>query len=155
MIDWNPKHGHAPEVKSIALSNVYTRMMFFAKAGDTEVGHHHEFDHATLVSSGSVLVEILSDEAEVISSKEFVAPTMVFIEKFKNHRIVALEDNTVAACIHALRTVDETLIDPDFIIDPSQLEGKSVPGLIKEKYEMGMRRMTMGDPAAPNPLEIP
>jgi len=155
MIDWNPLHAPIPNTRSIALSNVYTRMMFFEKAGHTEVGHHHEFDHATLISSGSVRVEILSDTGEVISSKEFVAPTMVFIEKFKNHRIVALEDNTVAACIHALRTVDENLIDPDFIIDSSQLEEKTVSGLIREKYEMGMRRMTMGDPVAPNPLEMP
>lgn len=108
----------SPLVKLISLSNVYTRMMHFIKKGDIEEGHKHTFDHATLVSSGSVLFEVLNDDGTVMSSREFYAPDMVFIRKDKFHRITALEDNTVCGCIHALRVEGEDIIDPDTFIEP-------------------------------------
>ena len=123
-----------PEIKIIALSNVYTRLMHFLKKGDLENGHRHTFDHATLVSSGAVLVETLDENLNVVSSKEFYAPNMVFIDKNKNHRLIALEDNTVCGCIHAVRTMDEEIIDPDFLIEPVVWEGQgSMNRLVFEK----------------------
>ena len=35
-----------------------------------------------------------------------------------DHRLTALEPNTVAACIHALRTVESDLVDPSFFLEP-------------------------------------
>jgi hypothetical protein len=106
----------------MCISNVYTRLMHFQNKGDIEIGHSHYFDHGTLVSSGSVLVEILDDATkEVISQKTIKAPNFIFIEKDKCHRLTALVDNTVCACIHALRTNDEELLDPDFLVE--QLDG--------------------------------
>jgi hypothetical protein len=113
-----------PEIKIIALSNVYTRLMHFLKKGDIENGHIHTFDHATLVSSGAVLVETLDENLNVVSSKEFYAPNMVFIDKNKKHRLIALEDNTVCGCIHAVRTMDEEILDPDFLIEPVVWNGR-------------------------------
>ena len=114
----------SPEIKIIALSNIYSRLMHFKHKGDVEYGHRHTFDHATLVSNGSILIETLDEDGNTASSKEFYAPNMVFIDKNKIHRITALEDNTVCGCIHAVRTMDEEIIDPDFLIEPVTWEGK-------------------------------
>ena len=108
----------SPEIKVIALSNIYSRLMYFIHKGDVEVGHKHLYDHATLVSTGSVLVEVLDDSDNVLSSKEFIAPNMIYINKDRYHRITSLEDNTVVSCIHAVRTIDEEILDPDFLIEP-------------------------------------
>lgn len=113
----------SPEIKVIALSNIYNRLMHFKNKGDVENGHKHTFDHGTLVSSGSVLYEVLDDNGIVTASKVFVAPDMVYVNKDKFHRITALEDNTVCACIHAVKTLDGEIIDPDFLIEPVVWEG--------------------------------
>ena len=108
-----------PFVKLISLSNVYTRLMHFVNKGDIEEGHKHNFDHATLISSGSILYEVLDDTGiEVVSSKVFTAPDLVFVHKDKFHRLTALEDNTVCGCIHALRAEGEDIISPDSFIEP-------------------------------------
>lgn len=130
----------SPQTKIIALSNVYSRLMHFVKKGDIENGHRHSYDHATLVSSGSVLVEILDEDTrEPVSSRTFTAPNMIFIHKDKLHRLIALEDNTVCSCIHAIRTVDEDIVSPDFLIEPvfSQDKGE-VKSLVQEKYNKEM-----------------
>ena len=136
----------SPEIKIIALSNVYSRLMHFLKKGDIENGHKHTYDHATLVSSGSVLVEVLDEfTKEPVSSKTFTAPNMVFIHKDKIHRLIALEDNTVCSCIHAIRTIDDEIVDSDFLIDPvwSQEKGE-VRGLVREKYNKEMLGFAKG-----------
>ena len=124
----------SPEIKIIALSNIYSRLMHFKHKGDIELGHTHTFDHATLVSSGAVLVETLDNNFNITSSKEFYAPNMVFIDKDRIHRITALEDNTVCGCIHAVRTMDEEIVDPDFLIEPASWEGRGrMNSLVLEK----------------------
>jgi hypothetical protein len=109
-----------PEVKILAISNVYSRLMHFIKAGDKEHGHFHTYDHGTLLASGKLLVEKLDDNNEVHFSKEFTAPTFIMIEKNSRHVLTALEDNTVASCIHALREVNETIVDSEFIIEETE-----------------------------------
>jgi hypothetical protein len=109
--------------------------MHFQNVGDIEIGHAHDFDHGTLVSSGSVLVEILDNTTkEPISKKTIEAPNFVYIEKHKFHRITALADNTVCACIHALRTNDNELLEPDFFTDQLTGDFKGIiPRTIMEK----------------------
>ena len=46
--------------------------MHFQNKGDVELGHSHHFDHGTLVSSGSVLVEILDPETEESVSQKII-----------------------------------------------------------------------------------
>lgn len=111
-----------PKIQLMAVSNVFTRLMHFENAGDGEVGHYHNYDHGTLISSGQVLVEMLDEQDNCISSKTFTAPAMVFIPKDKKHRLTALQDNTVAACIHALRDVNSNLLSPDFFVDETHLK---------------------------------
>ena len=101
---------NAPEIKLGSAKNVYTRQMHFVRAGDTEQGHTHQFDHLTLLAVGSLRVTVEN------KSTEFVAPHMIWIHKDKMHELTALQDNTVAYCNHALR--DETTGD---ILDPSMI----------------------------------
>ena len=110
-----------PEVKILSVSNVYCRLMNFVKKGDQEMGHYHSYDHGTLLASGKLLVEKIDDNDNVKYSKEFTAPSFIFIAKDSKHVLTALEDNTVATCIHALRTIDETIIDPDFYVEQKEL----------------------------------
>jgi hypothetical protein len=106
------------EVKIGCVSNLYSRMMHFKNAGDTEHSHTHSFDHLTLLAAGSVKCAV--DGNETI----FKAPHMIFIHKDKMHAFTALEDNTVAYCIHPMR-IGERVED---IVDPSMIpEGVTVP----------------------------
>lgn len=121
-----------PDIKIIACSNVYVRQMHFHGKGDVEVGHAHTFDHATLLSNGSVLYEILDDsDGNVLEQKEFTAPNMIYVVKDKFHRLTALEDNTICACIHAMRSVED-IIPPDSFIEPME---QDKPGRISGHVE--------------------
>jgi hypothetical protein len=110
-----------PDIKILAISNVYCRLMNFKKKGDMELGHFHDYDHGTLLSTGKLKVEMVSDDNKSISVKEFEAPTFIFIEKNKRHIITALEDNTIASCIHALRTDVGEIVDPEFLVKETEL----------------------------------
>jgi quercetin dioxygenase-like cupin family protein len=100
-----------PQINMSCVANLFARMMHFKKAGDIEHGHTHQFDHLTLLASGKLKVTV--DGNETI----FQAPHMIYIHKDKNHELVALEDNTVAYCIHALRDGNEI----DDILDTSMI----------------------------------
>lgn len=110
---------NSPKVQIVAISNVFTRLMYFEKKGDTEAGHKHSYDHATILSSGSVLYEVLdAPGGNTVAQKVFQAPGYIFVDKDKHHRITALEDGAVCLCVHALRTIDEEIISPDSFIEP-------------------------------------
>jgi quercetin dioxygenase-like cupin family protein len=98
------------------VANLFSKQMHFAKAGDVEQGHVHQFDHLTLLAAGSLRVTVNG------KTNDFKAPQMIFIKAEYNHELVALEDNTVAYCIHALRDKDSgDILDPTMIpegVDP-------------------------------------
>ena len=99
-----------PETKMTCIKNLWTRQMFFAKAGDANEGHVHNYDHTTLLAYGSVRVHV--DD----NTTDFKAPHMIFIKAGKSHYLEALEDGTVAYCVHALRNKDsEDILDPNQI----------------------------------------
>lgn len=100
-----------PEVHITCVGNVYSRQMHFKKAGDMEHGHSHCFDHVTLLAKGKLQLTALG------TTTEFTAPHQIFIKADVMHELVALEDDTVAFCIHALRD----MADPQTIVDPSML----------------------------------
>jgi hypothetical protein len=95
--------------------------MNFVKAGDVENGHCHVFDHGTLLSTGKLNVEMLDNKGRVTASSIHEAPSFIFIAKDTKHRITALEDNTVAACIHALRDVNQDLLDPSYFVNQMEI----------------------------------
>ena len=100
-----------PEISIGCVANLFSRQMTFKDAGDTEMGHTHEFDHLTLLASGSLQVTV---DGNVTM---FKAQHMIYIHKDKNHQLVALEPNTVVYCIHALRNGNGV----DDILDPSMI----------------------------------
>jgi quercetin dioxygenase-like cupin family protein len=103
------------------VANLFSRMMRFKKAGDTEIGHTHQFDHLTLLAKGKLKVTVDG----VVS--EFTAPHMIYIHKDKVHELEALEDETVAYCIHALRDKDNNeILDPSMI--PAGVSALSISG---------------------------
>jgi len=116
-----------PDVNIGCVANLFSRQMHFKNAGDMETGHTHQFDHLTLLAAGSLKVTVEGKETV------FKAPHMIYIHKDKVHELVALEDNTVAFCIHALRDgngVDD-ILDPAMIpagVNPI-LEGIAKPVL--------------------------
>ena len=106
-----------PTIAMGCVSNLYSRMMHFKQAGDMEMGHTHPFDHLTLLAKGRLKVGVNRQVTE------YVAPQMIFIKAEYRHELTALEDDTLAFCIHALRGDNESgdILDPAFIpkgIDP-------------------------------------
>jgi quercetin dioxygenase-like cupin family protein len=110
-----------PVVHIGCVANLYSRMMRFEKAGDTEIGHTHQFDHLTLLAKGKLKVTV-----EGVAT-EFTAPHMIYIRKDKVHELKALTDETVAYCIHALRDKDSgEILDPSMIpagVSPLSMAG--------------------------------
>lgn len=101
---------NSPDIQIGCVANLYSRMMHFQRAGDTEVGHTHQFDHLTLLAKGRLKVTVEG------TSTEFTAPHMIYIHKDKVHELEALTDNTVAYCIHALRDKDTgEILDPKMV----------------------------------------
>ena len=100
-----------PETRISCVSNLWVRMMHFAKAGDRNEGHVHNYDHITLLSKGSMEVDVDGQKTT------FVAPHLIYITKGKRHFLTALEDGTIASCLHALRTGEreEDILDPSMI----------------------------------------
>lgn len=99
-----------PHIQLGCVANLFSRQMHFKKAGDIEHGHKHQFDHLTLLAAGSLEVTVEG------KTTVFKAPHMIFIHKDKQHELVALEDNTVAYCIHALRDKNTNeIIDPSMV----------------------------------------
>lgn len=99
--------------------------MHFVKAGDQNDGHVHNFDHVTLLAKGSVEVDVNG------SKTTFQAPHMIYITAGKEHYITALEDDTIAYCVHALRTGEreEDILDPAMI--PEGVTNPLAAGLAK------------------------
>lgn len=136
-------HQERPDVKIMAVSNVYCRMMTFKDIGDYEMGHYHDYDHGTLLSKGKLKVEMFDTEGNATGTTTFIAPTFMFIEKFKVHKLTALEEDTVAVCIHALRTIDEEIVDPSFLVSETQLtdnklKDSSLPNIGELMINRGM-----------------
>lgn len=108
-----------PESKLSCVSNLWVRQMHFARAGDQNEGHEHNFDHITLLAKGSVEVDV--DGQKTV----FKAPHMIYILAGKKHFLTALEDDTLAYCVHALRTGENEadILDPSMVplgVNPRQ-----------------------------------
>ena len=116
-----------PEVHIGCVSNLFVRQMHFASVGDTEVGHKHTFDHLTLLAKGKLKVKINDEETE------FSAPHMIFIKAELQHELTAASDNTVAYCIHALRSESTNdIIDPAMVPKSRELIALMSALVVKE-----------------------
>jgi quercetin dioxygenase-like cupin family protein len=98
-----------PNVNIGCVKNLFVRQMHFAAAGDSEQGHAHSVDHVTLLAKGRMSVRINEEVTE------FTAPQIIYIKAELQHELVALSDNTVTYCIHALREPSGDIIDPAMV----------------------------------------
>jgi quercetin dioxygenase-like cupin family protein len=110
-----------PQIQIGLVDNIYSRMMYFKNKGDIEIGHTHQFDHLTLLAKGSLKVTIDG------VATDFVAPHMIYIHADKVHELVALTDETVAYCIHALRDNTGNIIDTSMLPDGVDVRQVSAP----------------------------
>ena len=118
---------NTPEVHLGCVANLFSRQMVFKKAGDLEHGHTHFFDHLTLLATGALRVTVNG------KTTDFKAPHMIYIKAEHHHKLVALEDNTVAFCIHALRKGNGV----DDIIDPAQIPDGVSPAVYADPVALG------------------
>lgn len=108
-----------PKIKIACVSNLYCREMLFENAGDSEQGHTHRYDHITFLAHGRLRV------VTELATTDFSAPQMIFIDRDHYHELIALDQRTVAYCIHPLRSKDT-----GDILDPSMIPaGINVPGI--------------------------
>lgn len=103
-----------PDIALAAVKNMWVRQMYFAKAGVVEDGHSHPIDHMTLLARGGLRVIVNGVATDFYAN---TAGKIIYIQKDVEHTLIALEDCTLAFCIHALRedNVTEDIIDPDSI----------------------------------------
>jgi len=83
--------------------NVFIRPNTLAKAGDAIEGHTHNFDHVTIVFTGSVKVTATGPDGAV-QEGTFTAPAHFLVRAECTHQITALMDNTTIWCVYAHRT---------------------------------------------------
>lgn len=102
-----------PSSKVSLVANTWVKMMHFKKVGDANCGHAHSFDHQTLLAKGKFRVHVEDRVAEL------EAPTIVFIKAGREHMIEAMEDDSVAYCIHAVRKG----VNVDDIMNPDEIPG--------------------------------
>jgi hypothetical protein len=76
------------------------------KAGATSRGHKHTKDHLSLLTQGTILVQVEGLD----KPKEFTAPTFIVIRKEHNHNFTALT-NATWFCVFSVLDVDN--INPD------------------------------------------
>jgi quercetin dioxygenase-like cupin family protein len=111
----------APDFHIGCVANLFSKMMHFKQVGDIAIGHEHNFDHLTLLAKGKLQVTVNG------TTTEFTAPHMIYIKAGKVHELVALEDDTLAYCIHALRDKDNNeILDPSMIpagVSPLSMAG--------------------------------
>ena len=101
--------------------NIWVRQNTLVKQGESYSGHKHYFDHVTLLSKGSVKVEV-----DGYPAKEFVAPTFIVIKKELEHKITALTDDVIYYCVFALRDNDGNVVDEMYEDKHNPLSAESV-----------------------------
>ena len=110
--------------------NIFLKKMIFKEKGMMYCGHHHDYDHVTLVAAGRVSVKFGSvPEGDLLEEvKEYGGASMFVTRSYREHEITALEDNTIVCCIHAIRDTNGEIIGI-----PSHID--------KDKAKVAMGRM--------------
>lgn len=86
-----------------ASGNIYIRPITLAKKGQKIAGHKHNFDHTTIIFTGSVHVRGVCPDGRIIE-RDFEAPSHFLVLKDVEHEITALEDGTTYWCVYSHRT---------------------------------------------------
>lgn len=104
------------DVNHIYQHNVYVKEMRFSEANQTYCGHHHDYDHVTMVASGKVSVKFAAIPEKNIPEevREYTAVSTFVTRSFREHEITALTPDTVVCCIHAVRDKNGEIIVPEY-----------------------------------------
>lgn len=101
-----------PAIHTATCGNQYFHVMTFARVGDHIPTHEHTYDHVMQILAGSA--RVTSDAREDIAK----AGDLVDIPAGVAHGITALEDGTVAQCVHILRWPDGTIVPFSYKLTP-------------------------------------
>jgi len=91
-----------PDPWFVHADGLEVKQLDFKKAGWTAAQHVHAFDHLTMLAAGSLRVWVNDDYRG-----DFRAPQAFLVKAGEAHLFVALEDNTIAYCIHNLHGKEE------------------------------------------------
>jgi quercetin dioxygenase-like cupin family protein len=92
-----------PQIKHHFSSGVYAKQMVLPKDFFV-ISHKHNFDHLSILASGTVIVK--TDDSE----QEYTGPACLTIKANTHHEITALTDS-VWFCVHATEETDESKVD--------------------------------------------
>lgn len=82
--------------KHYTVGGVYVKELVLEKAGDKVLGHRHLFDHLSLLAKGCVKVTVDG------MATSYNSPTALNIKAGKHHEIMALTDDCLWYCVHAV-----------------------------------------------------
>ena len=71
--------------------------------GTVMQGHTHNFDHTSLLLSGSVRARVLTPTGDVLTEGVYRAPWSLLIKAEHHHEFEALEDGTTLWCVYSHR----------------------------------------------------
>ena len=127
------------EINTEIFGNIWFKQMIFNKTGDYKTGHIHSHDHVTLVTNGSVeAFEVFfgpkgREKDKCKSLGIFTAPAYIKVPAGMAHTIVALENDSTAYCLEAIRDGDE-VITTDFN-DPNYKDQKKYKLMGKKSFK--------------------
>ena len=79
-----------------AVGGVYVKELLLSHKGSKVVGHKHKFDHLSLLATGIVKVTVDGH------STTYIGPIGINIKANQQHEILAITDNCLWYCIHAV-----------------------------------------------------
>ena len=104
------------------VANQFVRVFTLAKKGDMVEGHAHTFDHLTLLAKGTVLMRT-QQAIEPPVEKRFTGPEILVTPKGLVHEFVALTDDCLLCCFHAIRNGESVSdIAPDDISEEEAMQ---------------------------------
>ena len=108
------------EFEEFIYGNVWFRQMEFIKKGAIKEGHKHNFDHIHFVMAGAVEAFELVEIDKKITKKSLgvlKAGDKIKVPKNVAHTIVALEDNSMALCLQAVRDGEADVLETNYLKD--------------------------------------
>jgi hypothetical protein len=94
-----------PVWEHVAPDGVFVKQMYLRHSGTRVPQHAHVYPHTTMLAVGKLRVW---KEGELLG--DFVAPAPIYIEAKVKHTLQALEDHTLAYCIHRLHDTPQVEI---------------------------------------------
>ena len=86
----------------VGADGVFIKQMDLPKKGMVVPQHAHVYDHYTMLAKGSL--QVIRDGVEI---GIFHAPKPIFIPAKSKHLLIAMEDDTLAYCVHNLSHTGE------------------------------------------------